>query len=227
MSVKKSFADPEPARTVPAGSSRHQIRHPKRFQPLPSPPSAMPLATPSRRPKLPPVPAVLKAREQATFGSAAVPAASAEPAPQPAPETTAEPGPETASKPEPLHADVPASVAVDMAPVPAADPEQVATEHRWGDRGAPPPPPFSHRGANWKSSCTSPTGTRSARCAATSVKTRCRRARNRLRPTLGRRRRTGSVEVYPAQCHRRLGRPTESGCRPGPLGAVLLPSIGG
>ena len=27
----------------------------------------MPLATPSRRPKLPPVPAVLKAREQATF----------------------------------------------------------------------------------------------------------------------------------------------------------------
>ena len=136
MSVKKSFADPEPARTVPAGSSRHQIRHPKRFQPLPSPPSTMPLATPSRRPKLPPVPAVLKAREQATFGSAAVPAASAEPAPQPAPETTAEPGPETASKPEPLHADVPASVAVDMAPVPAADPEKVAAEHRWGDRAA-------------------------------------------------------------------------------------------
>ena len=96
----------------------------------------MPLATPSRRPKLPPVPAVLKAREQATFGSAAVPAASAEPAPQPAPETTAEPGPETASKPEPLHADVPASVAVDMAPVPGAAPEQVATEHRWGDRAA-------------------------------------------------------------------------------------------
>ena len=136
MSVKKSFADPEPVRTVPAGSSRHQIRHPKRFQPLPSPPSAMPLATPSRRPKLPPVPAVLKAREQATFGSAAVPAASAEPTPQPAPETTAEPGPETASKPEPLHADVPASVAVDMAPVPAADPEKVGAEHRWGDRAA-------------------------------------------------------------------------------------------
>ena len=67
MSVKKTFTDPEPVRAVPAGSSRHQIRHPKRFQPLPSPPSAMPLATPSRRPKLPPVPAVLKAREQATF----------------------------------------------------------------------------------------------------------------------------------------------------------------
>ena len=96
----------------------------------------MPLATPSRRPKLPPVPAVLKAREQATFNSTTVPATSTETTLKPALETTAEPGPETVSKLDPLHADVPASVAVDMAPVPAADPENVAAEHRWGDRAA-------------------------------------------------------------------------------------------
>jgi len=128
MSVKKSFTDPEPLRAASAGPPRHQIRHPQRFQPLPSPPTALPVATPSRRPKLPPVPAVLKAREQATFNATAVPATSTETAPKPALETV--------SKAEPLHADVPARVAVDMAPVPTADPEEVAAEHRWGDRAA-------------------------------------------------------------------------------------------
>ena len=133
MSVKKSFADPEPARAVSAGSSRQQVRHPQRFQPLPSPPTAMPLASSARRPKLPPVPAVLKAREQAPVTTAPVTAATV---PDPALATAAEPASEPTPKAEPLHADVPASVAVDMAPVPAADPERVAAEHRWGDRAA-------------------------------------------------------------------------------------------
>ena len=138
MSVKKSFADPEPARAVSAGSSRQQVLHPQRFQPLPSPPTAMPLASPARRPKLPPVPAVLKAREQAPVTAAPVTAATVTAAtvPDPALATAPEPASEPAPKAEPLHADVPASVAVDMAPVPAADPERVAAEHRWGDRAA-------------------------------------------------------------------------------------------
>lgn len=133
MSVKKSFTDPEPLRAASAGSPRHQNRHPQRFQPLPSPPTALPVATPSRRPKLPPVPAVLKAREQATFSSTAVSATSTETAPKRALKTV--------SKAEPLHADVPARVAVDMAPVPAADPEKVTAEHRWGDRAVADQPP--------------------------------------------------------------------------------------
>lgn len=141
MSVKKSFADPEPARTSSAGSSRPQIRHPQRFQPLPSPPTAMPLATPSRRPKLPPVPAVLKAREEATpalaTGSAAVPAV----APESAPETAPEAAPEAAPKPATLHADVPASIAVNMSASAAAETRPVSPEHRWGDRRTAEQPP--------------------------------------------------------------------------------------
>ena len=95
----------------------------------------MPLATPSRRPKLPPVPAVLKAREEATpalaTGSAAVSAV--------APETA----PEAAPKPATLHADVPASIAVNMSASASATAETrpVSPEHRWGDRRTAEQPP--------------------------------------------------------------------------------------
>ena len=95
----------------------------------------MPLATPSRRPKLPPVPAVLKAREEATpalaTGSAAVSAV--------APETA----PEAAPKPATLHADVPASIAVNMSASAsaAAHTRPVSPEHRWGDRRTAEQPP--------------------------------------------------------------------------------------
>ena len=95
----------------------------------------MPLATPSRRPKLPPVPAVLKAREEATpalaTGSAAVSAV--------APETA----PEAAPKPATLHADVPASIAVNMSALAsaAAETRPVSPEHRWGDRRTAEQPP--------------------------------------------------------------------------------------
>ena len=95
----------------------------------------MPLATPSRRPKLPPVPAVLKAREEATpalaTGSAAVSAV--------APETA----PEAAPKPATLYADVPASIAVNMSASAsaAAETRPVSPEHRWGDRRTAEQPP--------------------------------------------------------------------------------------
>ena len=93
----------------------------------------MPLATPSRRPKLPPVPAVLKAREEATpalatgaaAGSAAVPPVTSE----------------AAQKPATLHADVPASIAVNMLASAAAKTRPVSPEHRWGDRRTAEPPP--------------------------------------------------------------------------------------
>lgn len=89
----------------------------------------MPLATPSRRPKLPPVPAVLKAREEATSalatGSAALPAVA----------------PEAAPKPATLHAGVPASIAVNMSASAAAEPRPISPEHHWGERCTAEPPP--------------------------------------------------------------------------------------
>ena len=93
----------------------------------------MPLATPSRRPKLPPVPVVLKAREEAApalatgsaTGSAAVPAVT----------------PEAAPKPATLHADVPASIAVNMSASASAETRPVSPEHRWGDRRTAEQPP--------------------------------------------------------------------------------------
>ena len=97
----------------------------------------MPLATPSRRPKLPPVPAVLKAREEATTalatGSAAVSTVAIEAAPEVAPEA--------APKPATLHADVPASIAVNMSASAAAETRPVSPEHRWGDRRTAEQPP--------------------------------------------------------------------------------------
>jgi len=97
----------------------------------------MPLATPSRRPKLPPVPAVLKAREEATPAlatrSAAFPAVAHETAPEAAPGA--------APKPATLHADVPASIAVNMSASAAAETRPVSPEHRWGDRRTAEQPP--------------------------------------------------------------------------------------
>lgn len=93
----------------------------------------MPLATPSRRPKLPPVPAVLKAREEATSalatGSAALPAVAPEAAPEAAP------------KPATLHAGVPASIAVNMSASAAAETRPISPEHHWGERRTAEPPP--------------------------------------------------------------------------------------